>query len=63
MKKVIPAIERFFNVMARLHWLIVLDRAATRWLKLSQKAAKQKAVVNALLEAYNERYPDDKIRP
>lgn len=63
MKKVIPVIERFFNVMARSHWLIVLDRAATRWLKLSQKAAKQKAVVNALLEAYNERYPDDKIRP
>lgn len=63
MKKVIPAIERFFNVMAKSHWLIVLDRAATRWLKLSQKAAKQKAVVNALLEAYNERYPDDKICP
>lgn len=63
MKKVIPAIERFFDVMARSHWLIVLDRAATQWLKLSQKAAKQKAVVNALLEAYNERYPDDKICP
>ena len=62
MKKVISAIERFFDVMARLHWLNVLDRAATRWLKLEKKAAKQKAVVNALLEAYNERYPDDKIR-
>lgn len=63
MKKVIPAIERFFNVMARLHWLIVLDRAAIRWLKLEKKAAKQKAIGNALLEAYNERYPNDKIYP
>lgn len=63
MKKVIPAIERFFNVMAKAHWLIVLDRAATWWLKLSQKAAKQKVVVNALLEAYNKSYPDDKICP
>ena len=63
MKKVIPAIERFFNVMAKSRWLIVLDRAALRWLKLVEKAAKQKVVVDTLIEAYNERYPDDKIRP
>lgn len=63
MEKFISLVERLFTAAAKRRWLNRLDRAAVRWLKLSEKAAKQKMVVDALLESYNQCFPEDKIQP
>lgn len=63
MEKFISLVGRLFTAAAKRRWLNRLDRAAVRWLKLSEKAAKQKIVVDNLLQTYNQRYPDDKIHP
>lgn len=63
MEKFISLAKRFFTLMVKRRCLNKLDKAAVRWLKLSEKAAKQKMVVDALLESYNQRFPEDKIQP
>lgn len=61
MGKIISFTKRVFTALAKQVWLNRLDNAAVRWMTLEEKASKQKKVVNELIRAYNQRFPDDKI--
>lgn len=57
----IELIKEWFEIIAKKNWLRIIDKEFDRYRVLYSKAKIQANTVNALVDKYNELYPDDKL--
>ena len=55
-------LKKFFELWAKKHWLVFIDREVERCRKLDARLTRQRYVVRCLVERYNELYSDDPIK-
>lgn len=58
----IDLIREWLELWAKQNWLKQINRATDKYNRLNQKAKMQAYIVRALVERYNELYPNDKIK-
>jgi hypothetical protein len=58
MHKLKELIKQSWELHVKLSWLKEIDRAYNRYKKNSEKAAKERYVMNALIDGYNKIYND-----
>jgi len=51
--------KRSFDLWVKKRWLKEIDRAVERYKKASDKASRERYVLNKLLEEYSKIYGDD----
>lgn len=59
MEKFKDLLKRSFALWVKKRWLNEINRAVDRYNKAKDKAARERYVVNTLIEEYNKRYHED----
>jgi hypothetical protein len=58
MQKLKELIKQSWELHVKMNWLKEIDRAYNRYKKHSEKAARERYVMNALIDGYNKIYHD-----
>lgn len=62
MSRVFDLVKRTFDIWAKKRWLKFIDKEVSKYNRLNDETRRQAHIVHALVDKYNELYPDSKIK-